>query len=125
MPRTMNVSNASGTANAVAAPKLDETVKCVKRSTANTGERKNDGTANSPSASRNTSVVANNTPGRTSGIVIPLKTRSGRADTRAASSTRGLIVRTNVIVASMTAGMNVDASTNTQPGRPNMRCDAT
>ena len=49
------------------------------------------------------------------------KTRNGRADSRAASSSPGLTVRTNAHVASRIAGMNVDTSTSTQPGKPNSR----
>jgi hypothetical protein len=70
-------------------------------------------------------VAANTNPGRINGTVIPHKTRSGRAESRAASSSGGFTVLTKVIVARMSAGMNVDASTSTAPGKPNSKRETT
>src|SRR6266496_3102456 len=115
---------ASGTAAAVAAPKLYEAVNCVKLNTGNTGYRRKLGTLNSPIARRNTSTRENAIPGALSGSVTRRRT-PGQPDTRrAASSRRRSTLDDDANVKSMVMGRKTDESTRTQPPNPNSQSDA-
>src|SRR4030095_15860421 len=83
-----NALTGSGTAAAVAAPKLYDAANSVKLRTGNTGYRRKLGTLNSPIARRNTRTSENTIPGELSGNVIRLTTPLHPDTKRAASSRR-------------------------------------
>src|SRR6266699_3031689 len=121
MPK--NAMKASGTAAAVAAPKLYEAANCVKLRTGKTGYRKKLGTLSSPIARRNTRISENSIPGALSGSVIRRSTAGHPDARRPASSRRPSTFVADAKVRSMVIGRNTDESTTTQPPNPNSQSD--